>query len=66
LHASTKEDAVNSQGTDPRMMEALEGASSRQLYQLKALIEGGRADTSRGAASTTKPAVAAFTLFPAE
>jgi hypothetical protein len=27
------------QGTDPRMIEALEGASSLQLYQLKALIE---------------------------
>ena len=39
---------MNSQGTDPRMIEALEGASSLQLYQLKALIEGMLADPRRG------------------
>ena len=42
---------MNSQGTDPRMMEALEGASSLQLYQLKALIEGMLADPRRGIAA---------------
>jgi hypothetical protein len=46
------------------MMEALKVASSLQLYHLKASIEGMRADTRRGAASTTKPAVAALTWFP--
>jgi len=39
---------VNSQATDPQMIEALEGASSLQLYQLKALIEGMLADPRRG------------------
>jgi len=39
---------VNSQATDPPMIEALEGASSLQLYQLKALIEGMLADPRRG------------------
>ena len=42
---------MNSQGTDPRMIEALEGASSLQLYQLKALIEGMLADPRRGIAA---------------
>lgn len=46
-----KEDAVSLQGTDPRMIEALEGASSLQLYQLKALIEGMLADPRRGIAA---------------
>ena len=39
------------QGTDPRMIEALEGASSLQLYQLKALIEGMLSDPRRGIAA---------------
>ena len=38
---------VNSQAIDPRMIEALEGASSMQLYQLKALIETMLADPRR-------------------
>jgi len=42
---------VNSQATDPRMIEALEGASSLQLYQLKAIIEGMLADPRRGIAA---------------
>ena len=39
---------MNSQVTDPRMIEALESASSLQLFQLKALIEGMLADPRRG------------------
>ena len=39
---------MNSQDTDPRMIEALTGASSLQLYQLKALIDGMLADPRRG------------------
>ncbi|MDP9933661.1 hypothetical protein [Variovorax paradoxus] len=39
------------QGIDPRMTEALEGASSLQLFQLKALIEGMLADPRRGIAA---------------
>ncbi|MEJ8852813.1 hypothetical protein [Variovorax rhizosphaerae] len=39
------------QGADPRMVEALEDASSFQLYQLKALIEGMLADPRRGIAA---------------
>ena len=39
------------QGIDPRMIEALEGASSLQLYQHKALIEGMLADPRRGIAA---------------
>jgi hypothetical protein len=39
---------VNTQATNPPMIEALEGASSLQLYQLKALIEGMLADPCRG------------------
>jgi hypothetical protein len=54
--AATKEEAVNSQGTDPRMMEALDGASSLQLYQLKALIEGMLADPRRGMMNPTRQA----------
>jgi len=42
---------VNTQATDPRMTEALAGASSLQLYQLKALIEGMLADPRRGIAA---------------
>lgn len=42
---------MNSQGTDPRLMEALEGASSLQLYQLKAVIEGMLADPRRAIAA---------------
>mgnify|MGYP006202990499 CR=1 FL=1 len=42
---------MNSQATDPRMIEALEGASSLQLYRLKALIEGMLADPRRGIAA---------------
>ena len=38
-------------GADPRMIEALEDASSFQLYQLKALIEGMLADPRRGIAA---------------
>ncbi|CAN5756316.1 hypothetical protein BH11PSE13_BH11PSE13_42070 [soil metagenome] len=39
---------MTSQGADARMTEALESASSLQLYQLKALIEGMLADPRRG------------------
>ncbi len=39
------------QTTDPRMIEALEGASSLQLYQLKSIIEGMLADQQRGMAA---------------
>lgn len=42
---------MNSQATDPRIIEALAGASSLQLYQLKALIEGMLADPRRGIAA---------------
>ncbi|CAN5885816.1 hypothetical protein BH11PSE8_BH11PSE8_19200 [soil metagenome] len=42
---------MNVQATDPSMIEALEGASSLQLYQLKALIEGMLADPRRGMAA---------------
>lgn len=41
------------QAIDPRMIEALEGASSLQLYQLKAIIEGMLADPRRGLAART-------------
>ena len=52
MGAATQEDeGVNSQATDPRMIEALEGATSLQLYQLKALIEGMLADPRRGIAA---------------
>ena len=44
-------EGVNSQATNPPMIEALEGASSLQLYQLKALIEGMLADPRRGIAA---------------
>ena len=42
---------MNSQATDPRMIEALEGATSLQLYQLKSFIEGMLADPRRGMAA---------------
>jgi ribosomal protein L35AE/L33A len=42
---------VNAQAIDPRMNEALEDASSLQLYQLKAIIEGMLADPRRGLAA---------------
>jgi len=42
---------VNSQGIDPRMIETLDGASSLQLYQLKAVIEAMLADPRRGIAA---------------
>jgi len=42
---------VNSQATNPPMIDALEGASSLQLYQLKALIEDMLADPRRGIAA---------------
>ena len=38
---------MNAPAIDPRMIDALEGASSLQLYQLKALIEGMLADPRR-------------------
>ena len=47
------ESEVNAQTIAPRMMEALEGASSLQLYQLKAVIAGMLADPRRGLASRT-------------
>ena len=43
--------SVNTQAADPRMIDALEGASSLQLYQLKAMIEGMLADPRRGLAA---------------
>lgn len=45
---------MNSQAIDPRMIEALEGASSLQLYQLKAIIEGMLADPRRSLAARTQ------------
>ena len=45
---------MNLQTTDPRMIEALVGASSLQLYQLKAIIEGMLADPHRGIAARAK------------
>ena len=53
MRARQKEPGVNSQAIDPRMIEALEGASSLQLYQLKAIIEGMLADPRRGLAART-------------
>jgi hypothetical protein len=44
---------VNTQAIDPHMIEALQGASSLQLYQLKAVIEGMLADPRRGLAART-------------
>ena len=45
---------MNSQAIDPRMIEALEGASSLQLYQLKAIIEGMLADPRRSLSARTQ------------
>ncbi len=42
---------MNTQATDPRMIEALESATSQQLYQLKAIIEGMLVDPRRGIAA---------------
>ena len=42
---------MNAQAIDPRMIEALEGASSLQLYQLKAIIESMLTDPRRGLAA---------------
>ena len=44
---SKENTAVNTQATDLRMIEALQGASSQQLYRLKTLIEGMLADPRR-------------------
>jgi hypothetical protein len=52
MRAGRSEDpGVTVQAIDPRMIEALEGASSLQLYQLKAIIEGMLADPRRGLAA---------------
>ena len=40
-------------GIDPRMIEALEGASSLQLYQLKAIITAMLSDPRRAVAART-------------
>lgn len=45
---------MNTQGIDPRMIDALQGASSLQLYQLKAIIEGLLADPRRSLAARTQ------------
>jgi ribosomal protein L35AE/L33A len=42
---------VSTQAIDPRMIEALEGATSQQLYQLKSFIEGMLANPRRGLAA---------------
>lgn len=42
---------MNSQVNDPHMIDALQTASSLQLYQLKAIIEGMLADPRRGLAA---------------
>ena len=42
---------MNAQAIDPRMIEALQGASSQQLYQLKAIIEAMLSDPRRGLAA---------------
>ncbi|MDB5818210.1 MAG: hypothetical protein JWQ11_1850 [Rhizobacter sp.] len=42
---------MNTQAVDPSMVEALEGASNLQLYQLKSFIEGLLADPRRGVAA---------------
>ncbi len=46
-----EDDGVNSQATDSPMIDALEGATSLQLYQLKAIIEAMLADPRRGIAA---------------
>jgi hypothetical protein len=52
--ARQKEPGVNQQAIAPQMIEALEGASSLQLYQLKAIIEGMLADPRRSLAARTQ------------
>jgi hypothetical protein len=42
------------QGPDVQMIDALEGASNLQLYQLKAVIEGMLGDPKRGLAARAK------------
>ena len=42
---------MNTQAIEPRMIDALQGASSLELYQLKAVIEGMLADPRRGLAA---------------
>ena len=42
---------MSSQSTDPQRIEALEGASSLQLYQPKAIIEGMLDDPRRAIAA---------------
>ena len=42
---------MTAQAIDPSMIEALDGASSLQLYQLKAIIEGMLADPRRSLAA---------------
>ena len=42
---------MNLQGTDSQIIEALEGASSLQLYQLKIIIEGMLVDPRRALAA---------------
>lgn len=44
---------MNPQAIDARMIEALQGASSLQLYQLKAVIAGLLADPRRGLKART-------------
>jgi hypothetical protein len=46
-----EETDVNAPTIDPPMLDALEGASSLQLYQLKAIIDGMLADPRRGLAA---------------
>lgn len=49
--SQAEESGVNSQANDTNMIDALQGASSLQLYQLKATIEGMLADPQRGLAA---------------
>ena len=42
---------MNAPTIDPPMIDALEGASSLHLYQLKAIIDGMLADPRRGLAA---------------
>jgi hypothetical protein len=44
---------MNAYAIDQRMIEALDGASSLQLYPLKSIIEGLLADPARGIAART-------------
>lgn len=49
--ADHEDPGVSTQAIDPGMIEALQGASSLQLYQLKAIVEGLLADPRRGLAA---------------